>query len=354
MEDANARLEEDIQELQFLYEEALNQLEAARSEVEAQVGDISLQQGEVEQLRAELEATQESLARITAQSTRAQREHDRTASDLKWQIDDLRTRLADQESKVRVAFVEREMSSATTADVQSRLTAYLGEIDRLKLAETKLLSEVEELRAASSGETLRVVELEKRIRELEEDKMLMDISLDNKETEITLLNRQASRSGSVTPTRKRLVASTSRIPSTPSASTIARPGETPGPNRRLSVSMHGSAIKRPVSAAGAVKSGRRESSIMSTPKPTFNAPSLARRPSLATPTPAGRILSATTKHNHTSDLKLAGPRKSAAAEPAGQVKRKTSLPTLARPASVSRTGHRALVGMEEEDEVEAS
>jgi hypothetical protein len=222
------------------------------------------------------------------------------------------------------------MSSATTADVQSRLKAYLDEIDRLKVAEARFASEVTDLRMASSSETLKVVELEKRIEELEEDRMLMDIALDNKETEITLLQRQASRTGSVTPTRRRVVASTSRVPSTP---TLARPGETPGAGRRLSVS---TSIKRPTSAAGIAKATRRESIV--TPKPTIPTRSIT------TPTPPSRVLGSSTKHNR-SDTKLAGPRKTAIVpESSGQLKKQTSIQSM-RSASGQR-----LDGMAEVDE----
>lgn len=361
--------EAESRELSLRVGELQQLLESAQSDIEARAGDMSLQQGELEQLRAELEAEQETTQRLTAQLARDSREHDRATSDLRWQTDSLRTQLADQEAKIRSAFNDRAMSSATTADVQSRMSTYLGEVDRLKVSEARLQSEVSDLRHASSGDALKIAELEKRVKELEEDKELLDISLDNKQTEITLLHRQASRSGarSVTPNRKRLTASTSRIPSTPSS----RADATPMPERRLSISMHGSAVPRPSSAASSTVSSalkaRRESVVPATPIPTKSMSDaghvtvLARRPSITTPTPAPRaVLGSTTRHNRggsEAESKIPGglvPRKSVAGTEKAGLKRQTSLPSLARASLVSRIGQRPLDGMAEVDELDCS
>jgi predicted nucleic acid-binding Zn-ribbon protein len=224
-------------------------LEQAQSELEARSGDISLQQGEVEQLHAELDAANEKIHRLETQSARTAREHERALADAKWDVSALQEQLDSANAKLADAVMDRELSSASSADVGSRLKAYLAEIERLKRVEGTLSGELAQARERGEKVDEALEKAQREIGELREDKELLNVALESKAIENTLLGRQVpARPGSTTP-KKRLAASTSRVPATPRASV--------GGSLSLAASTHGPGtarkIARPISAAGAVQ-----------------------------------------------------------------------------------------------------
>lgn len=207
---------------------------------------MSLQQGEVDQLHAELDAANEKIHRLETQYARMAREHERALTDAKWDVSVLQEQLDSSNLKLADALMDRELSSATSADVASRLRAYLAEIERLKVVEGRLEGELVDVKEREVATGKKLDEANKQVEELREDKELLNVALESKAIENTLLQRQVpNRPGSTTP-RNRLVASTSRLPAPTSmgASSAAR----------LATSVHASSrrkIVRPISAAGA-------------------------------------------------------------------------------------------------------
>ena len=256
---------------------------------------------------------EEALVRAHEDAQRENKESQNTVHHITAQLHDVESQLSTSEWAWKDAVIVSVTEKAKVHDAQSRVEAYLSEIDRLKLVEAGLCEKVDGLRRASALDEIKRIELSKQINELERDKDLLNVALDLKQTELVLLQR-STRSPMVTPRPDRsypLAASTSRVSQTSSTQDA-----TPVVSRRLSSS----------ASSGYLRSShtKRELSMNS-------VPSTPRTGTFARPAPLG----SSTKHNRTSEkrpaVKTPVPASIAAKQP--ELMRRSSLPV-----SVGRLG----------------
>jgi DNA repair exonuclease SbcCD ATPase subunit len=334
----------------------LKQLETARREVETLHADLqhaqerleiqhssfALQDVELGELRRALDEVGDALTSALESSSHQSKEAERTAARLRQEVADLQAQIAADQRALMDAITTRELEKSVSSDARSRLETYLAEIDRLKVVEARLEAQVEDLQRRSAMEEVDKLEMGKQVSRLEEDKELLNVALDSKQTELVLLQRQlgqlgVARPGSTTPRTQRLAASTSRVPQTP-----CNVAGTPAP-RRLSTSTAGSAMK----------SARRESSVVS------NSSFIRPRQSSAT----RAVLGSSTRHNRTPEKARSGAQKDGGAtttaskirSPSVGLRRQSSLPVLASHGALSgpMSLRRVTSLVEEEEGVDA-
>ncbi|WWD16489.1 hypothetical protein CI109_100915 [Kwoniella shandongensis] len=318
-ENSNDNLRLRVDELQDQLGHAQSRSESLQQDLEDQKAAlqhktilVASQDTELVCLRTCLTDAEDQLAKSRSTLDRHTKDSERTLARLREQIEELETRLSSHDTALRSAIVEAENEKAQSRDLKSRLERYLSEIDELKLTETKLRSDVSDLRHQSAMNEISRLDLEKKVEKLEEDKELLNVALESKTMELVLLQRKEKRGSGIassTPmTRTRPVSanlsmsvSTSRVPPTPSQSTgIDR---TPL-SKRLASSTSTSTLKV-----------RRESSMLGT--------STSRIP-----------LGASTRHNKVTEQA----ERRAGADLGKSVSRRSSLPVLIRKPSAQGLG----------------
>ncbi|KAK8861600.1 hypothetical protein IAR55_002423 [Kwoniella newhampshirensis] len=273
---------------------------------------LSSQNAELLTLRVALVDTEEQLAQSRDVLERQSKDSDRCLARLRAQVQDLEARLESHDFALRSAVVEAESEKAYSRDSRSRLERYLCEIDELKLSETKLRSEVNDLRRDSATSEVKKVEFEKKILKLEEDKELLNVALESKTMELVLFQRKEKRTSGVSastlmtrarPASATMSMSTSKIPTTPTPSTGL--DATPLP-KRLAAS---------TSVSTSTMRARRDSFVLSG--------STSRIP-----------LGASTRHNKTPDITISAGKKTVSGSLEKSISRRSSLPVLVRKPSV--------------------
>lgn len=249
----------------------------AQTSLNVKTTTIQSQVREIAELRIAAADAEEAIVQAQEDSDRQKIQFQRITRRTEVHSQDLQIQLDGHSAALASAVLDAEKHNAESADVRSRLEAYLCEIDRLKLSDASFRSEIDTLRRQSADENLKSSEMRKKLDRLEEDKELLNVALESKQHELILLQRQLGRgSGSVTPRTKErmatLTASTGRVPYTPSSSSSGTADVTPIPNRRLAASTSSSSNHLRASHI------RRESSITSTPRPLASSTAYNRTP----------------------------------------------------------------------------
>ncbi|TYJ55847.1 hypothetical protein B9479_003499 [Cryptococcus floricola] len=326
-DESASELRSEIQELSWQLANTMRDLQSLQDQLAVQDASlqhktalITTQETELSNLRHALVDAEDSVAHSKAASERQSKDSERCLERLREQVQELESRLSSHDSALRSAVLEAESGKVSSQDSKWRIERYMADIDELKLSETKLRTQVEELRRQSAiGEFARV-DLEKKVGKLEQDKELLNVALESKQMEVVLLQRKEKhRAPTPTrsaprPTHSALSDSISRIPPTPTPSSGL--DHTPLP-RRLATSI---------------------SATPASPRPRSNTVAASRPSSTRIP------LGSSTRHNRVSDVsRMAAAGKAPTAkqvEPAAEkgkgVVRRTSLPVLvARPGSAA-------------------
>lgn len=190
----------EIAELQRALEKSEHSLARAEDRF-AEVGEILETKGleaqdtqeKIRWLTARIEEYEDERASSLRKSQRQEDDTARMREDLEDQLAVAKTQLRLQTIALEAAVTDSEVHKSTVWDLRSRLDAYLTELDRVKLSETTLQSQMTDLRRNSADDEMRRLELEKRIKALEADKELLNVALESKETELALTQRRVQR-----------------------------------------------------------------------------------------------------------------------------------------------------------------
>jgi len=280
------------------------------------------QGGEIAHLRCQLANTEEALYE-------AQQSLRRQSKSLAKLQEQLETRSSnDQQDDLRTAYedalLQLETEKTKAEDAKSRLNAFSAEMDRVALSETRLRDEIANLRHQSASDEMAKMELEKKVQRLEDDKELLNVALESKQTELALVVSARIRPPSTpcTSSSRTLFSSTSRTSQadiTPRALASSTTSMTSKAHRRESSIISQSPIKRLAPLGTSTRHNK--------------TPEKQKSSSVAT-----KIVNSTSKPK----AKLQVP-----TEPV--VTRRSSLPVLRRPASVTVEKKR-VSDLREEDE----
>lgn len=285
----------------------------------------SSQGGEIAKLRGQLATTEDALYDAQEELRRQAREHDHYVKHLEAQSP---SSDQDLQTAYEEVLLRAETEKSRADDLTHRLDAFSIEVDRVKLSEIRLKEEVSALRSRSASDEMARTELEREVSRLEVDKELLNVALESKQTELALATRKTAKVPSTpsTTSSRTLYSSTSRPRSAMDVTPIARP---------------------PATAAATFKASRRESGIV------------AQSPFAARPAP----LASSTRHNRTPEKQKMGTAKivistsvtkpkartSGVAPSQSGLSRRSSLPVLRRPTSVTG-GIKRSADLKEEDE----
>jgi hypothetical protein len=275
------------------------------------------QGGEIAQLRGQLATTEEALYE-------AQQDLKRQGRSLAKLQEQLEARsLDDQKEDLRAAYeqalVQVELEKSKAEDARSRLNAFGAEMDRVALSETRLRDEIASLRHQSASDEMVKMELEKKVQRLEDDKELLNVALESKQTELALVASARVRPPSTpcTSSSRTMFSSTSRTSHdiTPRALASSTTSTTSKAIRRESSIINPSPTKRLAPLGSSTKHNKtpekQKSSSMATkivistskPKPksqTITEPVVTRRSSLPV---LRRPVSVTAEKKRVSDLR---------------------------------------------------
>ncbi|WRT65725.1 uncharacterized protein IL334_002673 [Kwoniella shivajii] len=340
-EESSARLRDQIDSLTSQLNTMSHHVESIQSELEDRSSALAhkttlihAQEAELSALRLTVSQSEDTLSSTRQSLERQSKEQEKIISRLREEVETLGMKLKSHDNALRSAVVEAESTKVNYNDYNSRLSAYLKEIDQLRLSEKKLQSSLSMYQRESSDQIMKFSEMNRKLKALEDDKELLNVALESKILELTLLQRSSnhtkSRTNTVTPVPSHL--------STPSFSTTSR----------HSISSRPSTIKPSMSMS--------TSKIPSTPTPSTGDNHLPRRLTTSTSattrsrrdtisnitigTTTPRIpLGSSTRHNKVQ----LHPEMRAGLGVTGDIKkveRRTSLPVLTRrPSSV--IGHSA-------------
>lgn len=277
-----------------------DRLEDTRDALEEAEYDSAQKDTVIRDLKGQIDVFEEDAASSLRKSQRQADNDARLREDLADQLSAARTQLSLQNIALEAAVTESETHKATEVDLRSRLDTYLGELDRVKLAETALLAQVADLRRASADEEVKRAELEKRIVALEADKELLNVALESKETELALTQRRALKAvGSGpghTPARSRTA-----LPTNGSASMSRLAPRSPHKDEAISTTPSRVTGEKPYSLSHPAPTTRtKRESLISSSRPAASpmpppATPKARRESVGMTT--GRALGEATHHN---------------------------------------------------------
>jgi hypothetical protein len=276
------------------------------------------QGGEIAHLRGQLASTEEALYE-------AQQDLKRQGKSLAKLQEQLEAQSSqDQKDDLRAAYeqalVQVELEKTSAEDARSRLNAFGAEMDRVVLSETRLRDEIASLRRQSASDEMVKMELEKKVQRLEDDKELLNVALESKQTELALVASARVRPPSTpcTSSSRTMFSSTSRTSHadiTPRALGSSTTSTTSKATRRESSIINPSPTKRLVPLGSSTKHNKtpekQKSSSMATkivistskPKPksqTITEPVVTRRSSLPV---LRRPVSVTVEKKRVSDLR---------------------------------------------------
>lgn len=276
------------------------------------------QGGEIAHLRGQLASTEDALYE-------AQQDLKRQGKSLAKLQEQLEAKSSNgQQEDLRAAYeqalVQVELEKSKAEDARSRLNAFGAEMDRVALSETRLKDEIASLRHQSASDEMVKMELEKKVQRLEDDKELLNVALESKQTELALVASARVRPPSTpcTSSSRTMFSSTSRTSHadiTPRAIASSITSTTSKATRRESSIINPSPTKRVAPLGSSTQHNKtpekQKSSSMATkivistskPKPkskTINEAVVTRRSSLPV---LRRPVSLTLEKKRVSDLR---------------------------------------------------
>jgi len=282
------------------------------------------QGGEIAHLRGQLASTEDALYD-------AQQDLKRQGKSLAKLQEQLEAKSSDgQQEDLRAAYeqalVQVELEKNKAEDARSRLNAFGTEMDRVALSETRLKDEIASLRQRSASDEMVKVELQKKVQRLEDDKVLLNVALESKQTELALV-----------------ASARVRPPSTPCTSSSRTTFSSTSRTSHADITPRAIASSTTSTTS---KATRRESSIIN-------------------PSPTKRVapLGSSTKHNKTPEkqksssmatkivISTSKPKPKSQTISEAVVTRRSSLPVLRRPISVTFEKKRVSDLREEDEDV---
>jgi hypothetical protein len=281
-----------------------------------QGGDIARLRGQLASTEEALYEAQQDLKRQGRSLAKLQEQFEAHSSDD--QKDDL-------QAAYEQALVQVELEKSKAEDARSRLNAFGAEMDRVVLSETRLRDEIASLRHQSASDEMVKMELEKKVQRLEDDKELLNVALESKQTELALVASARVRPPSTpcTSSSRTMFSSTSRTSHadiTPRALASSTTSTTSKATRRKSCIINPSPTKRLAPLGSSTKHNK--------------TPEKQKSSSMAT-----KIVISTSKPKPKSQIPISEP----------VVTRRSSLPVLRRPVSVTVEKKR-VSDLREEDE----
>jgi hypothetical protein len=307
-----------VQELEAELEDRSHLLDSRSLLSTSQGGEIAHLRGQLATTEEALYEAQQALRRQGKSLAKIQAELESQSSDS--QQDDLRTAYEN-------ALLQVEMEKTRADDAKSRLNAFGAEMDRVALSETRLKDEIANLRHQSASDEMARMELEKKVQRLEDDKELLNVALESKQTELALVVSARVRPPSTpcTASSRTMFSSTSRTSHdiTPRALASSTASTTSKATRRESSIINQSPVKRLAPLGTSTRHNK--------------TPEKQKASSMAT-----KIVISTSKPK---------PKPKTSQIPSDQavVTRRSSLPVLRRPASVTMDKKR-VSDLREEDE----